>query len=78
MESRIRFCSKGPHVHMARTVKQLKMGNVNAAETICIGGLISLNQVRTIMEGRSCHGTEWSENILCGGRHLIIWRPPHN
>ena len=28
-------------------------------------------------EDRSCHGTEWSENILSGGRHLIIW-PPDN
>ena len=22
-------------------------------------------------EDRSCHEVEWSENILCGGRHLI-------
>ena len=28
-------------------------------------------------EDRSCHRTEWSENILCGGRQLMKWRPPH-
>ena len=27
-------------------------------------------------EDRSCHEVELSENILCGGRHLFIWRPP--
>ena len=24
-------------------------------------------------EDRSCHEVEWRENILCGGRHLILW-----
>ena len=24
-----------------------------------------------VTEDRSCHGTEWSENSLCSGRHLI-------
>ena len=28
-----------------------------------------------LTEDRSCHGTEWSENILCGGRHLFYGGP---
>ena len=32
--------------------------------------------LRKYTEDRSCHEVEWSENILFGGRHLLIWRPP--
>ena len=41
-----------------------------------IESIIAASRVRGTEAGW-CHGLEWSENILCGGRQIIIWRPPH-